>query len=97
LRKFAEANADFRDQTVSPAEQRNRAEFIVTAIDRFWETLKPTGVASPNFEKAQLAMKEQLKLRSEEFKPALFSALLQQVEVALEEMKPGSPTTGAKP
>jgi len=93
LRKFAESNGDFRDQAISTPEQRCRAAFLVVAIDRFWEVLKPTGLASPNLEKAQQGMREQLKLRSEEFKPALFAALLQQVEVALEEMKPA----GAKP
>jgi hypothetical protein len=95
LRKLADTSGEFRETSASPAELRRRAEVLVPAIDRFWQTLKATGLASPTFEQAYAVVFDQARTGAA-FQPALFAAALQQVEVALEQLKQGTVLTEKK-
>ncbi len=86
LKKFAESSNDFRNANATPGEQRRRAEVLVRAIDRFWQTLKGTGLASPTFEQAFAVVQGEAKAATG-FQPERFAAALQQVEVALVQLK----------
>ena len=86
LRKFAETSESFRAAELPVPEQRRRAEALMLAIDRFWQTLKTGGVTSPTLDTAYAVAAGEAKTKSN-FQPARFAAALQQVEVALVQLK----------
>jgi hypothetical protein len=86
LRKFIETNGQFRDNKVAKPEQLRRAQVLLPAIDRMWGALKESGTTSPLFDQAYgVALAEAKKGTG--FDGALFAASLQQLEVALVQMK----------
>lgn len=95
FRHFAESSEAFRDAAVPAPEQRRRAEVLTIAMDRFWQSLKTAGYASPTLETAFGIAQGEAKTQAN-FQPARFAAALQQVEVALVEIKQGPPAAETK-
>jgi hypothetical protein len=90
IRQLAETGETFRQPGVTAAELRRRAEPLMVGVDRLWQALKANGTVSPGFETA-LAIATGEAGRKGVFDPVRFAAALQQVEVALEQMKQGKP------
>jgi hypothetical protein len=86
LRKFAESNTDFRNAKGSAKEMLRRAQVLVPAIELYWNVLKAKGVASPTFDQALGVVQNELK-KGTAFEAPLFAAALQQLEVAMVQMK----------
>jgi hypothetical protein len=95
LRQFAGTSEAFRDAAVPAAEQRRRAEVLMIGIAKFWETLKGTGLASPTLETALGVAQGEARTQAN-FQPARFAAALQQIEVALEQLRQEAPAAAGK-
>ena len=86
LHTYSAASSEFRDTTVSPEELRRRGEVLVIAMDRLWSALKSEGgLKSENFDNG-LRVVVDLARAQAGFKKELFSAALEQLEVALERL-----------
>lgn len=86
LRAYSAASAEFRDAKVSVEELRRRGEVLVMAMDRLWSALKREGgLKSENFDDG-LRVAVDLARAQAGFKKELFSAAIEQLEVALERL-----------
>lgn len=86
LRKFAETSAQFRDAKAPKPELLRRAQILLPGMDRFYQALKASGTQSPLFEQSYGVVVGEAK-KGSGFDPAIFAGALQQVEVALVQMK----------
>lgn len=92
LKQLAASSDGFRERNVSPKDQRARAEWIVQGIDSLWQSLKINGAVSPTFEPALTVVKDYVKPGSD-FDASIFAGSLQQLEVAMEQLKFVDPST----
>jgi hypothetical protein len=88
LKKFVESNGEFRAAGgPSKDEQYRRAQVLMPSIDCFWQALKTSGMAaSPTWDQAFKVAKSEAA-KGSGFDPSLFAAALQQLEVAVAQMK----------
>jgi hypothetical protein len=86
LKKFTETSAQFRDSNVPKPQMLRRAQILLPAIDRFYQALKASGTQSPLFEQAYGVVAGEAK-KGTGFDPAIFAGALQQLEVALVQVK----------
>jgi hypothetical protein len=85
LRTYATLSEDFRTSTADPADLRRRGEVLVLALDRLWQPLKRSGMASETLDIALAALNTEARAQAA-FQKDRFAAALQQIEVALELM-----------
>jgi hypothetical protein len=84
LKNYLAAHAEFADAKTDSVALRRRAEVLVPSVDRLWVALKKEGRSEPGVFEPVLDQAVTLARAQEDFEPAKFAAVLQELEKAFE-------------